>query len=294
MAGRILACSAAQGETKARQAAGRSTRHRRGPKKARGAGSRARREAGAAVQGACARRGMQARWRKDGLLRPMARGRTLPFGGAARPPRAGQDGGRCGDDAGQSAGRKNGGPCPICAVVRWATRKPRRARALDTTGGALPGQLSGGALPVRRRGVPGGRVRHRRGIGAARRGWRSIPAAAEPARRAVPAAWPLRPFRQNARAQRRRRLPAQRRGSSSGAGAPASSPRIGPRPVMTGSGGDASRRAGPQAGRSPRRSGRPANRPYACRARQMLLVRAPGVPCRAPRRSAVRVRARTH
>ena len=45
---------------------------------------------------------------------------------------------------------KNGGPCPISAAVCWAIKKPRRARILGRTGGALPGRLSGGALPVRR------------------------------------------------------------------------------------------------------------------------------------------------
>ena len=45
---------------------------------------------------------------------------------------------------------KNGGPCPISAAVCWAIKKPRQARILGRTGGALPGRLSGGALPVRR------------------------------------------------------------------------------------------------------------------------------------------------
>jgi len=45
---------------------------------------------------------------------------------------------------------KNGGTCPISAAVCWAIKKPRRARILGRTGGALPGRLSGGALPVRR------------------------------------------------------------------------------------------------------------------------------------------------
>lgn len=226
-AARIPACNAAQGEIKARQAG--SMEHAASPgskkKKARGAGSRARRETGAAVQGACARRGMQARWCKDGLLRPSpgpdpalrrrgkegnwgegreGRGREGKGSQVCRKPCAASadrrgassraQGGRrsraqaciCrskgrgrrlapgggllrmgggGNSAAQAAeGRvpakaprgargplgKNGGPCPISAAVCWAIKTPRQARILGRTGGALPGRLSGGALPVRR------------------------------------------------------------------------------------------------------------------------------------------------
>jgi len=156
--------------------AGWNTRHRRGPKRARGAGSRAWWEDGAAHARRLRTAGHAGTLtQRRPRLRPMAQGRTRPFGGAAGRGGRGSQGCRKSGDV--SADRKSlpnrtqgeqapegAGVHPPQRSVRQAACARRRAFAhglhggcvVPAAGGRGPGSAPATrAAPWRKRGRPG-------------------------------------------------------------------------------------------------------------------------------------------